>query len=50
MIQVSTQQIYKSFIWEGSTLRSNPYNSTLLPVADPDLQIRVGGTVIQILR
>ena len=33
----------KSFIPGGSTLRSNPYNSTLLPVADPDPEIRGGG-------
>ena len=33
----------KSFIRGGSTLWSNPYNSTLLPVANPDLQITGGG-------
>ena len=33
----------KSFVWGGSTQWSNPHNSTLLPVADPELQIRGGG-------
>ena len=36
----------KSFIRGGSTIRSNPYNSTLLPVTDPDLQIRGGGGAV----